>query len=430
MIGRLSSDAQAIALACSGLGRRDGGAKPLTPSEWHRLSLSMRRADPQLRPGHLLAMSAEDMRDRLDLPDEAINRLVALLSRGGQLAFEVEHLSRRGIWLLTRADDDYPKLLKDRLRATSPPVLYCSGRRGLVATDALAIVGSRNVDDAGIAYSRALAERCVKQGLAVVSGAARGVDWTAMTAALEAGGTAIGVLADPLERMIKRHELRRALADDQLLLLSPFQPSARWHAGNAMSRNRLIYGLARAAVVVASAEGSGGTWNGAIENLEHRWVPVFVRDDATAGARGLIAHGAIALPESSAPDDLRDLFVPAQTSLLDVAADEPSPERTVAEPTVEASSAMLLDDSVLARDEIVPHSTMPADVFFGMVWNALSGYLVEPRRPEDVAKTFDVAVPQAKAWLARAVDEGRAEKMTRPVRYVAVAGRQLHDNGS
>jgi transposase len=56
-----------------------------------------------------------------------------------------------------------------------------------------------------------------------------------------------------------------------------------------------------------------------------------------------------------------------------------------------------------------------------MVWSTLAGYLVEPRRPEEVAETFDVSVAQVRTWLAWAVHAGWAEKATRPVRYVAVA---------
>ena len=278
-------------------------------------------------------MSPDDLRARLDLPADAVQRLAALLSRGGQLAFEVEHLSSRGIWLLTRADDDYPKLLKDRLSATSPPVLYGSGARALLGSDALAVVGSRDVDDAGIMFARSLGERCAKQGVAVVSGAARGADWTAMTGGLEAGGNAVGVLADPLERMIKRQDLRRALADEQLLLLTPFHPSARWHAGNAMRRNRLIYALSRAAVVVASAKGSGGTWTGAVENLKHRWVPLFVRDDASPGLADWPHTGRSPCPVARRRRTSVSCSSPAQASLLDVPSDQPVPDPVVAEPT-------------------------------------------------------------------------------------------------
>ena len=64
-----------------------------------------------------------------------------------------------------------------------------------------------------------------------------------------------------------------------------------------MGRNRLIYCLADAAVVVATSEGAGGTWAGATEALTARWVPVYVLagDGVPPGNAALIARGAIAL---------------------------------------------------------------------------------------------------------------------------------------
>jgi hypothetical protein len=53
--------------------------------------------------------------------------------------------------------------------------------------------------------------------------------------------------------------------------------------------------LADVAVVVASAEGSGGTWTGALEALKGRWVPVLVRADAAASAGAATPAGNAAL---------------------------------------------------------------------------------------------------------------------------------------
>jgi DNA processing protein len=74
-----------------------------------------------------------------------------------------------------------------------------------------------------------------------------------MIAALDAGGYAIGVVADALDKAIRRQDLRPHIAKGQLILVSPYHPQARFTVGNAMRRNRLINTLAEAAFVVASA---------------------------------------------------------------------------------------------------------------------------------------------------------------------------------
>jgi len=235
----ISADGQAIALACSPLALQgDRSLKPLTPGEWHELSIALRSSD--LRPSDLVGLAVDDLRDALSLAAPLADRLASLMSRGGQLAFEVERLSAWGIWILTRADDAYPLALKHRLRGQAPPVLFGAGPQTSLRLPAIAVVGSRDVDDEGLRFASSLGRHCAAQGYAVVSGGARGVDLAAMTGALSHSGPAVGVTVDPLERLVRRRELRVAITDELLTLVTPFSPSARWHAGNAMRRNRLI----------------------------------------------------------------------------------------------------------------------------------------------------------------------------------------------
>lgn len=383
----ISADGQAIALACSSLATQgDRSLKPLTPTEWRKLAGDLHAAE--LRPRDLIGMQAAEIREALGYTREGADRLAGLLSRGGQLAIELERLASRGVWLLTRADEEYPPLLKARLGPQAPPVLFGAGPRSSLRTPAIAIVGSRDVDEDGLEFSSALGRRCAEEGFAVVSGAARGVDLTAMSGAVSRGGGAIGVTVDPLERLVSRKDLRTAIADELLTLVTPFHPAARWHAGNAMRRNRLIYVLARASVVVASSTEKGGTRAGAHENLKANWVPLWVRDDGSPGNRQLLVEGGRPLPAS----DPADLIVERLTedprgTLLDAPEEGPSP---------------------------IP----AAGTLFEAAWPILSPYLREPRKEKEVAEKFELQPSQVRAWLERAADEGRVQITKRPKRYL------------
>ena len=72
----------------------------------------------------------------------------------------------------------------------------CPKVQALALADA--VVGSRDVDEAGTAFAGEVARWCARESLAVASGGARGVDRTAMLAAVDAGGAATGVLAGAL----------------------------------------------------------------------------------------------------------------------------------------------------------------------------------------------------------------------------------------
>ena len=139
-----------------------------------------------------------------------------------------------------------------------------------------------------------------------------------MLGAVDAGGAAVGVVAEALERTVRRQDLRPHLADGTVVLLSAYHPAARFTVGQAMGRNRLVYCLAEAAIVVTSGA-TGGTWAGAVENLKAQWIPLYVRaDEDRDGTRGLIALGGVPLSRAALeePDFLASAGdrVPAATA--------------------------------------------------------------------------------------------------------------------
>jgi predicted Rossmann fold nucleotide-binding protein DprA/Smf involved in DNA uptake len=437
----LDADGQVIALACSGVAGT-GGPRPLTAKDWNDLRQVI-HASRLERPGKLLGLSAHELRESLGINFEAAERLHGLLSRGGQLAIELERLAARGIWLMTRADSRYPVLLRRRLGELAPPVLFGSGQPELLTTRGIAVVGSRDASEDALAFASGLGAQAAAQSYAVVSGAARGVDTFAMQGGLEAGGVAIGLIVDPLERMVRRRELREFLERGSLVLATPFHPNARWHAGNAMRRNRLIYALAEAAVVVATSADKGGTWAGAVENLRNRWVPLWVREDGSPGARALLAEGARGLPprgvetldvpllsqeKVSSLDGVGDgrLVAPSRTQTAGDVEHAPLPNQFAMDadgPVSGAGGVASSPSGELVRQEPGASGDVLTDLFV-LVWPAIAAYLRQPRTADDVAERFDLALSQARAWLSRAVDEGRADVRTKPKRYVVNGGAE------
>ena len=153
--------------------------------------------------------------------------------------------------------------------------------------DGLAVVGSRAVNDTLMQYTRDVGASAAAAEVAVVSGGARGIDQAAMMGALSDGGCVCAVLSDSLERAALSKNYRAYLRSSRLLLLSPFDPAAGFNVGNAMNRNKYIYALADAALVVNSDYKKGGTWAGATEQLKkYRFGPLYVRTaDTNSGYR-------------------------------------------------------------------------------------------------------------------------------------------------
>lgn len=298
----MSDDGAVIAMLCSQLGMSDGGeppAAPLTLREWNALARKIHDSEIKY-PRSLLGLSAEDLAKRVELAATEADRIAHLLGRGGSMALELEHLTASGIWCVTRVDDAYPARLRDALKHQAPAVLFGAGEFEIFRKPSIAIVGSRNLDESGESFARSLGALCAAHPVAVVSGGARGTDRVAMQAALEAGGHAVGILADSLVRTIRQPDVRELVTDGRLVLLTPYQPDNGFSVGAAMGRNKIIYGASDYSVVVASDYQKGGTWAGAVETLTAGWCPVFVRSGANVGPgnRELINKGAVPISDA------------------------------------------------------------------------------------------------------------------------------------
>lgn len=446
MTPTLSPNTQAILLLTAPLitGRNPTSSDLLKPSEYKNLVRHLRKL--QLSPADLiLPDSAENLRACDSVIDK--NRLQNLLSRGFQLSQAIEHWHARAIWVVSRADAKYPRRFKERLNEDSPAVLYGCGDINLLGTGGLAVVGSRHVDNTLIDYTLSVGQIAARAARTIISGGARGIDQAAMRGALEAGGHVCGVLADSLEKTVMNRENRNLLLNEQLVLISPYDPKAGFNVGNAMQRNKLIYALADASLVVSSDLKKGGTWNGAIEQLDKlKFVPVFVRSTGvlSEGLDALRNKGAIPWPNPQDTEAFKGIFdekistltLPEQSGLLLFPIEDPSPivqmpafdqpttfetpnELVLATHTLtEELDKPELGSSLAALCQISENPSTPSDILFATVRKVIEILLRTPMKDADVAAALDVSNAQAKLWLQRLVDDGLIEKQKKPAGYI------------
>ncbi len=423
----LSPNTQAILLLTAPLiaGRDERSSDLLTLSEYKRLARFLR--DKQRQPADLLAPDAQALLGECQQLIDS-DRLKSLLARGFLLSQAIERWRTRAIWVVTRADAEYPRRLKTRLKNDAPPVLYACGDAAILDSGGLAVVGSRHVDDALVEYTEGIGRLTAKARHTVVSGGARGIDQAAMRGALESGGKVAGVLADSLERAVLNREHRNLLMDGQLVLISPYDPSAGFNVGHAMQRNKLIYALADAALVVSSDYQKGGTWAGAVEQLEKlRLVPVYIRSngETSKGMEALRRKGALSWPNPETPGALAETLV-VEASVKENAFGQNERSFSVREEPNQAydipPSSLPSDDSFAPPSLEAPLT--PADALFAKVRELLEK-MTTPKTDAEVATDLQVSKSQAKEWLQRLVDEGVLEKLSRPVRYRSVSSQPL-----
>lgn len=257
-------------------------AKPLTAREYWTLIGSVE--DPAI----LLGRSAADLDGRLPAKVTG-ERVATLLDAATALAFELEQLEQSGITAVTPFDAAWPDRLTKRLAGASPTVLYAAGRVELLATDGLGIVGSHDEREPVV---RDAVRVAVELGVPVVTSGAADVEPLPMNAAVDAHGSAIGVLADSLTKALHVATTRRAVLAGTICLTTPYKPSAGSTVASATGRSKIIYGLSRLTLVVATDDGKGGTWAGATEALTKGYGRVAVWSGAGDGNEALAEMGA------------------------------------------------------------------------------------------------------------------------------------------
>ena len=339
-------------------------------------------------------------------------------------------------------------------------MLYGCGDAASLDAGGLAVVGSRNVDDGLIEYTEKVGRLAAETKRTVVSGGARGIDQAAMHGALDAGGYVAGVLADGLERAAMLRAYREALMDGRLVLICPYDPAARFLVGHAMQRNKLIYALSDAALVVSSDYEKGGTWAGAVEQLDKlKLVPVYVRANGGSGKglEGLRERGAMPWPEPKTPEAFEKTLDTApsvkcdapeqQTLSLDI-REEPAPLEddsaggAGSAPKPEIKVDALADELFTKVRELIERMDAPktaadvamklevpktlAGVWLGRFFNEKLGVLFgrtgEPKTEVEIVKELRIPRAGVRGALKRLIDNGVIEKLARrPVRYRSTA---------
>ena len=226
-------------------------------------------------------------------------RIVALLEEEALLNRYLQRGKAAGCVPISRLSPEYPAILRKRLGPEAPGCLWARGDVAILNTPAIALVGSRDLEERNRAFAQAVGFQAARQGLTLVSGNARGADRAAQESCLAAGGRVISVVADELDRQPLR---------ENLLYLSEEGFDEVFSSQRALSRNRTIHALGRMVFVAQATCGKGGTWDGTVKNLRFGWSPVACFDDGSEAMARLTQMGAFPV----GPEVLEDLAALAQ----------------------------------------------------------------------------------------------------------------------
>ncbi|MDX8477794.1 DNA-processing protein DprA [Mesorhizobium sp. VK24D] len=344
------------------------------PAAGPRLSDRQRLAWLRLiRTPNVGPASFRELINRFGSAEAALEMLPELMISGGanriaripsiaEAEAELEAARRAGARFVGIGEADYPPLLKTM--DNPPPLLAVKGEGAVFRLPAVAIVGARNASLAGIKMARMLAQDLGRDGYAIVSGLARGIDTAAHQGSLSTG--TIGVLAGGLDVPYPPENagLCEEIAERGGAIVSEMPFGWQPRAQDFPRRNRLVAGMAVGLAVVEAAQRSGSLISARLANEMGRLVfavPGSPLDPRAAGSNALLKDGATLVTEAS--DILGALAPLAGTRPPRTAPLAEEPDLSSMPPPGEDERADVLEalgPPPVAVDEIIRHTGLGA----------------------------------------------------------------------
>jgi DNA processing protein len=255
---------------------------------------------------------AEDKAAAIAAPDER------------QVTRELEWLAAAGHHIVTWQSSLYPELLS---QIPGPPLLlYVHGSPDYLHLPALAVVGSRNPTQGGLANAFSFSEHLARMGFCIVSGLAEGIDAAAHRGALAGNQVSIAFLGHGIDRVYPamNRDLAHELAD-RGALVSEYPLGTHPERRHFPERNRLICGMSLGTLVIEAARRSGSLITARLASEQGREVfalPGSIHNPLARGCHKLIREGA-KLVETA--DDIMNELAPLTGHVLQSSL-EPKPQ--------------------------------------------------------------------------------------------------------
>ena len=285
---------------------------------------------------------------------------------GGPVDWEGEFKTAEkfGTEIVTPADEDYPRLLRDAPGA--PLCLYVKGSVKALSAPMVAMIGTRRATQYGLGLAHDLSFDLCHAGWGVVSGLALGIDAAAHRGALDAGGITVGILGSGLNRFYptENRDLAREIVERGGAVVSEFPFGRSPDQETFPIRNHVVAALSRGVVAVEAPLRSGTLITTDIAADLGRTVmavPARVDNRMSSGCLKLIREGAVLVRDA---DDileaLSSLFprhhsAPAPTSTATPASDPALPKLSPSEALVIAS----VDEEGVTIDKLVERTNLP-----------------------------------------------------------------------
>jgi len=237
-------------------------------------------------------------------PDQ-LARLAGTQYNAARVARRLDLTETLGFAIITPEDDEWPARLT-ALGDCMPLLLWCDGDPSALNREhATAIAGYRAATPYGEHAAMTLTSDLVREGHAIITGAAYGIDGAATRSTIAEEGTAVAVLAGGVDRPYPagHHDLIARVAANGGAVISELPPATTPTRWRFLQRNRIIAALGQRLIIVEA-----GTRSGALNTAAHATqmgtpvyaVPGPITSSASAGCHVLIRENKARLLTNAA----------------------------------------------------------------------------------------------------------------------------------
>jgi DNA processing protein len=254
----------------------------------------------------------------------------------------LDELRRQGIRVITPCENGFPERLNEIY--DPPALLFAKGKEPPADCPWVAVVGSRKASNYGKWAAESIGEELARRGIAVISGAAYGVDGHAHLGCLKAGGFTVAVLGCGIDRIYPpgHAQLLNRIAD-RGCVLSEYPPGCDPLPWRFPHRNRIIAGIAHVVVVVEASERSGALITADLaleEGREVLAVPGPISSALSQGTNALIQKGAKLV---NSVEDICEELPPEVAKRVSISEDKPAGNATGQAAHIDAAELEIIE---------------------------------------------------------------------------------------
>ncbi|MGN1181649.1 MAG: DNA-processing protein DprA [Faecalibacillus sp.] len=273
----------------------------LTSDEWHEVERIL-KIHGLHGPASLFGLSGDDMMDMLNISEFVAYKLSSRIKTISIFLKLLNDLTSKGIRIITKYDEEYPRLLVKNMKKRAPDYLYVIGDMPL-NFEGISIQGLQDVAKKDRAYTKRLVDKIIEEDKWFISNDSKGIDSEAFTYAMNHKCKTIAFMCDK-DMLDKAHDYRRQIKNGSLVLLSAVDPARRFDITNCLDRNSYVCGLSKYQIIISSKINSGATWFTAMHNMHHNWTKSFVLSNHYPGNMRLLEMKTVPLYVKDVLSDL------------------------------------------------------------------------------------------------------------------------------